>query len=255
MLLEFKNVEVLYANVILALKGVTIEVPEGQIITILGANGAGKSTILKAISGVLLLENGRVSRGEILLEGRRIDGMDPARIARSKISLVMEGRELFRSLSVEENLRVGTLMRRGDAEEVRRDLDVILSHFPRLKERGRQLAGTLSGGEQQMLVISMALMTRPRLLLLDEPSLGLAPLMAESVIREVKNINRDLKTTILLVEQNASLSLPVSQFVYVVSNGEVALKSRADEIRGTDISRYYLGAERRKENEGSDPSR
>jgi branched-chain amino acid transport system ATP-binding protein len=241
MLLEIKDIEVLYGNVILALKGVSLEVSEGNIVTILGANGAGKSTILKAISGVLMLENGRVSRGKIFFKGGRIDGMDPAEVARSKISLVMEGRELFRSLTVEENLRVGTLMRREDKKEIRRDLELILSYFPRLKERKGQLAGTLSGGEQQMLVIAMALMTRPKLLLLDEPSLGLAPLMAESVMNQIKNINRNLRTTILLVEQNASLSLPISQFVYVIANGRVALKSTAEEIKGKEISQYYLG--------------
>jgi len=224
MLLEFKDVEVLYSNVILALKGVSLEVSEGNIVTILGANGAGKTTILKAISGVLILE------------------MDPAEIARSRISLVMEGREIFRSLTVEENLRVGTLMRVEDKKEIRRDLELILSYFPRLQERKGQVAGTLSGGEQQMLVIAMALMTRPKLLLLDEPSLGLAPLMAEFVMNEVKRINENLKTTILLVEQNASLSLPISQFVYIIANGRVALKSTAEEIKGKEISQYYLGA-------------
>jgi len=241
MLLEFKNVEVLYSNIILALKGVSIEVAEGSIVTILGANGAGKTTILKAISGILILENGRVNKGEVLFEGKRIDGKDPAEIARTKISLIMEGREFFRSLTVEENLRVGTLIRKDDKKKIRNDLEVILQYFPILKERNRQIAGTLSGGEQQMLVIAMALMTKPKLLLLDEPSLGLAPLVAELVFKEVKNINENLRTTILLVEQNASLSLPISQFVYVIANGLVALKSTAEEIKSKEISQYYLG--------------
>lgn len=241
MLLEVKNVEVLYNNIILALKGVSLEVSEGNIVTILGANGAGKTTILKAISGILILENGRVTKGEILFEGRRMDGRDPAEIARSKISLVMEGRELFRTLTVEENLRVGTLIRKDDKKEIRRDLEIILQYFPRLEERKKQIAGTLSGGEQQMLVIARALMTKPKLLLLDEPSLGLAPLVAEMVFTEVKKINKNLNTTILLVEQNASLALPISQFVYVITNGVVALKSTAEEIKGKEISKYYLG--------------
>ena len=241
MLLDFRNVEVLYSNVIPALKGVTIEVSSGNIVTILGANGAGKTTILKAISGILTLENGRVNKGEIFFEGRRIDGADPAEIARLKISLVMEGRELFRSLTVEENLKVGTLIRKDEKKDIRHDWEVILQYFPQLKERKRQIAGTLSGGEQQMLVIAMALMTRPKLLLLDEPSLGLAPLMAEFVIQEVKNINENLKTTILLVEQNASLSLPISQSIYVITHGLVALKSSAEEIKVKEISHYYLG--------------
>lgn len=241
MLLEVKNIEVLYNNVILALKGVTIEVSEGNVVTILGTNGAGKTSILKAISGILTIENGKVSNGEILFEGKRIENEDPAEIARSKISLVMEGRELFRNLTVEENLKVGTLIRKDNKKEIRNDLEVILQYFPILKERKRQIAGTLSGGEQQMLVISMALMTRPKLLLLDEPSLGLAPLIAELVFSEVRNINKNLKTTILLVEQNASLSLPISQYIYVITNGLVALKSTAEEIKGKDISQYYLG--------------
>jgi len=241
MLLEFKNIEVLYNNVILALKGVTIEVSEGNIVTILGANGAGKTTILKAISGILTIENGKVSNGEILFEGKRIENKEPAEIARSKISLVMEGRELFRTLTVEENLKVGTLIRKDNKKEIHNDLEGIFQYFPILKERKRQIAGTLSGGEQQMLVISMALMTRPKLLLLDEPSLGLAPLIAELVFSEVKNINKNLRTTILLVEQNASLSLPISQYIYVITNGLVTLKSTAEEIKGKDISQYYLG--------------
>ena len=241
MLLEVKNIEVLYNNVILALKGDTIEVSEGNVVTILGTNGAGKTSILKAISGILTIENGKVSNGEILFEGKRIENEDPAEIARSKISLVMEGRELFRNLTVEENLKVGTLIRKDNKKEIRNDLEVILQYFPILKERKRQIAGTLSGGEQQMLVISMALMTRPKLLLLDEPSLGLAPLIAELVFSEVRNINKNLKTTILLVEQNASLSLPISQYIYVITNGLVALKSTAEEIKGKDISQYYLG--------------
>ncbi|OGP90439.1 MAG: ABC transporter ATP-binding protein [Deltaproteobacteria bacterium RBG_16_47_11] len=241
MLLEVKNVEVLYNNIILALKGVSLEVSEGNIVTILGANGAGKTTILKAISGILILENGRVTKGEILFEGRRMDGKDPAEIARSKISLVMEGRELFRTLTVEENLRVGTLIRKDDKKEIRRDLEIILQYFPRLEERKKQIAGTLSGGEQQMLVIARALMTKPKLLLLDEPSLGLAPLVAEMVFTEVKKINKNLNTTILLVEQNAFLALPISQFVYVITNGVVALKSTAEEMKGKEISKYYLG--------------
>lgn len=243
MLLEFKNIEVFYNNVILALKGVTIEVSEGNIVTILGANGAGKTSILKAISGILTIENGKVSNGEILFEGKRIENKDPAEIARSKISLVMEGRELFRTLTVEENLKVGTLIRKGHKKEIRNDLEVIFQYFPILKERKRQIAGTLSGGEQQMLVISMGLMTKPKLLLLDEPSLGLAPLIAELVFGEVENINKNLRTTILLVEQNASLSLPISQYIYVITNGLVAYKSTAKEIKGKDISQYYLGME------------
>jgi branched-chain amino acid transport system ATP-binding protein len=241
MLLNYKNVEVLYNNIILALKGVTLEVTEGSIVSILGANGAGKSTILRSISGLLSLEDGRVSSGEIYFEGKRIDGMEPSQIARSRISMVVEGRGLFRSLSVEENLKVGTLMRKDGKKKIREDLDVVFQIFPVLKERRMQISGTMSGGEQQMLCIAMGMMTKPKLLLLDEPSLGLAPIVSEQVFEAVKRINIELGTTILLVEQNAFLSLAISDFAYVMTIGNIALKARAEELVGKDISRYYLG--------------
>jgi branched-chain amino acid transport system ATP-binding protein len=244
MLLELKDAEVRYSNIILALKGVTVQVPEGNIVSLLGPNGAGKSTVLKSISGLLALENGRLSRGEIIFEGKRIDGMAPAKVARSGISQVMEGREIFRSLTVEENLKVGCLMRKDGKSHVRDDLETVLEYFPVLKARKRQIAGTLSGGEQQMLAISMALMTKPKILLLDEPSLGLAPLMSEQVFEAIKKINADLRMTILLVEQNAFLSLPISDFAYIITNGQVVLKATSDELLNKDISRYYLGATR-----------
>lgn len=241
MLLNYKNVEVLYSNIILALKGVTLEVNEGDIVSILGANGAGKSTILRSISGLLSLEGGRVSSGEIYFEGNRIDGIEPSQIARSGISMVVEGRGLFRSLNVEENLRVGTLMRKDGKKKLREDLDTVFQIFPILKERRTQISGTMSGGEQQMLCIAMAMMTKPKLLLLDEPSLGLAPLLSELVFEAVKKINVELGTTILLVEQNVFLSLAISDFAYVITIGEVAVKAKAEELAGKDISRYYLG--------------
>lgn len=242
MLLELNDAEVRYSNIILALKGVTVQVPEGNIVSLLGPNGAGKSTVLKSISGLLALENGRISRGEIYFDGKRIDGMDPAKVARSGISLVMEGREIFRSLTVEENLKVGCLMRKDGKNHVREDFENVLTFFPVLKARRRQIAGTLSGGEQQMLAISMALMTKPKILLLDEPSLGLAPLMSEQVFEAIAKINADMGMTILLVEQNAFLSLPISNFAYIITNGKVALKAAADELINKDISSYYLGA-------------
>jgi branched-chain amino acid transport system ATP-binding protein len=242
MLLHYKNVEVLYNNIILALKGVTLEVTEGMIVTILGANGAGKSTILKSISGLLSLEGGRVSNGEIMFEGKRIDGVEPSMIARSRISMVVEGRGLFRSLNVEENLRVGTLMRKDGRKKIREDFDVIFQIFPVLKDRRMQISGTMSGGEQQMLCIAMGMMTKPKLLLLDEPSLGLAPIISEQVFEAIKRINVELGTTILLVEQNAFLSLAISDFAYVITLGHVAAKGKAGEFVGKDISHYYLGA-------------
>jgi branched-chain amino acid transport system ATP-binding protein len=242
MLLNYKNIEVLYNNIILALKGVTLEVVEGSIVSILGANGAGKSTILRSISGLLSLEGGRVSKGEIYFEGKRIDGVEPSVLARSRISMVVEGRGLFRSLSVEENLKVGTLIRKDGKKKIREDLDVVFQIFPVLKDRRMQISGTMSGGEQQMLCIAMGMMTKPKLLLLDEPSLGLAPIISEQVFEAIKRINVELGTTILLVEQNAFLSLAISDFAYVITLGQVAAKGQAEEFVGKDISHYYLGA-------------
>ncbi len=241
MLLVCRNVEVLYDDAILALNGITLEVPQRSVVSILGANGAGKSTILKAISGLLSLEGGCVSSGEIFFEGKRIDGMEPSQIARSGISMVMEGRGLFRSLSVEENLKVGTLMRRDGRRKIRENLDAIFQIFPVLKERRVQIAGTMSGGEQQMLSIAMSMMTKPKLLLLDEPSLGLAPLVSEQVFEAIKRLNAELGITILLVEQNAFFSLAISDFIYVITLGTVAATGRATEFLGRDISHYYLG--------------
>ncbi len=241
MLLKCKNVEVLYGDIILALKGISLEVAERNVVSILGANGAGKSTLLRSISGLLSLEGGRVRAGEICFEGKRIDGVEPSQVARSGISMVMEGRGLFRTLSVEENLKVGTLMRKDGGKKIREDLDAIFQIFPVFKERRVQIAGTMSGGEQQMLSIAMAMMTKPKLLLLDEPSLGLAPLVSEQVFEAVKRLNAELGTTILLVEQNAFFSLAISDFVYVVTLGKVAAMGRADEFLGKDISHYYLG--------------
>ena len=205
-MLRLNNVQVIYSDVILVLKGLSLEVAEGQIVALLGANGAGKTTTLKAISGLLKTESGRVTDGSIEFTDRRIDGMDPEDICRRGIVQVMEGRKVLETLTVEENLRIGAYTRK-DPEGVQRDLRMIYDYFPVLVARRHQVAGYLSGGEQQMLVIGRALMARPKLLLLDEPSLGLAPLLVREIFDIIRKINDEQKTTFLLVEQNAQIAL------------------------------------------------
>jgi branched-chain amino acid transport system ATP-binding protein len=240
-MLRLNNVEVIYSDVILVLKGLSLEVPAGEIVALLGANGAGKTTTLKAISGLLKTEAGRVTDGRIDLMGRRIDGLDPEEICRLGIVQVMEGRKVLESLSVEENLRIGAYTRR-DPEGVRRDLETIYAYFTRLVERRTQLAGYLSGGEQQMLVIGRALMANPKLLLLDEPSLGLAPLLVREIFDIIQKINAERGTTILLVEQNAQIALGIAHRGYIMENGRIVLDGPAAKLRGNaDVREFYLG--------------
>jgi branched-chain amino acid transport system ATP-binding protein len=220
---------------VVALRGVSLEVPEGGIITILGANGAGKSTTLRSISGLV-----RISRGSIEFMGQRIDHLSPEAIVQRGISQVPEGRQIFDELTVEENLRLGAYTRR-DGAGVRRDMARVYDYFPVLVERRKQTASTLSGGEQQMLAIGRALMARPRLLLLDEPSLGLAPLITRGIFEIVRGIN-DEGITVLLVEQNARLALGIAQFGYVLESGTVALADTSESLRqNEDVRRSYLG--------------
>jgi len=216
-------------------------VEHGQIVALLGANGAGKTTTLRAISGLLKAEEGRVTDGTIELEGRRIDGRDPEAIVRMGVFQVMEGRRVFENLTVDENLRVGAYTRR-DQGGVRRDSETVYRYFPRLKERRRQMAGYLSGGEQQMLVIGRALMARPRLVLLDEPSLGLAPMLVREIFAIVRRLNQEERLTILLVEQNASVALGIADYGYVMEGGRVVLDGPAARLReNEDVKEFYLG--------------
>jgi branched-chain amino acid transport system ATP-binding protein len=238
-LLSVRNIEVVYDEVILVLRGLSLDVPRGAVVALLGANGAGKSTTLKAISGLLKTENGEVTRGEIVFDGERIDGGDPVRTVRRGISQVMEGRRIIADLTALENLRLGAFTRRD--KEVARDIDMVLSYFPRLKER-TALAGYLSGGEQQMLAIGRALMARPRLILMDEPSMGLSPLLVKEVFGIIRDINRDLGVTILLVEQNARAALSVASYGYIMDQGKVVLDGTADALRDNeDVKEFYLG--------------
>ena len=240
-MLRLNNVEVIYSDVILVLKGLSLAVEHGQIVALLGANGAGKTTTLRAISGLLKAEEGRVTDGTIELEGRRIDGRDPEAIVRMGVFQVMEGRRVFENLTVDENLRVGAYTRR-DQGGVRRDSETVYRYFPRLKERRRQMAGYLSGGEQQMLVIGRALMARPRLVLLDEPSLGLAPMLVREIFAIVRRLNQEERLTILLVEQNASVALGIADYGYVMEGGRVVLDGPAARLReNEDVKEFYLG--------------
>jgi branched-chain amino acid transport system ATP-binding protein len=238
-LLDVRNIEVVYDEVILVLRGLSLSVPAGAIVALLGANGAGKSTTLKAISGLLRTENGEVTRGEILLGGERIDGVDPDLIVRRGIFQVMEGRRIVADMTPLENLRLGAFTRtdRGVAD----DLEMVLAYFPRLKER-TGLAGYLSGGEQQMLAIGRALMARPKLILMDEPSMGLSPLLVKEVFGIISRINRDLGVTILLVEQNARAALQVASYGYVMEQGKIVLDGTAAELaENEDVKEFYLG--------------
>ena len=240
-MLQVHNIEVIYNDAILVLKGMSLRVREGQIVALLGPNGAGKSTTLKAISGLLKSEEGEVTDGDIRLLGKRIDRLEPEEIVRLGIFQVMEGRRVFEDLTADENILMGAYTRQ-DAAGVKRDHDLVFDYFPRLKERRHQLAGYLSGGEQQMLAISRALMARPKIMLLDEPSLGLAPLLVKEIFSIIRKINQEEKTTILLVEQNANLALSIADFGYIMENGRIVLDGESDKLKANeDVKRFYLG--------------
>jgi branched-chain amino acid transport system ATP-binding protein len=238
-LLAVNNLEVVYNDVILVLRGLNLSVPEGKIVALLGANGAGKSTTLKAISGLLHAEDGAITRGEVVFAGERLNGLAPDRIVRRGIFQVMEGRRIVADMTVHENLRLGAHTRRDG--EVKEDLDRVYAYFPRLKERSG-LAGYLSGGEQQMLAIGRALMARPRLILMDEPSMGLSPLLVGEVFGIIRRLNRELGLTILLVEQNARLALDAASHGYIMEQGKIVLDGPAEALReNEDVKEFYLG--------------
>ena len=240
-MLKVNNIEILYHEVILALKGVSLAVPPHGVVALLGANGAGKSTTLKAISGLLKHENGRVAEGSIEFLGERIDRRSAEEIARMGIIQVIEGRRVFEHLTVEQNLRVGGHSR-GDGSALADGLEMVYHYFPRLKERRTVAAGFVSGGEQQMLVIGRALMAGPKLLLLDEPSMGLAPLLIKEIFEIITRLNQKEGISILLVEQNAKLALSVAQYAYVLENGRVVMDGDSEKLReNPDIRDFYLG--------------
>lgn len=234
-LLQVRNIETYYGP-IMAIKGVSLDVEEGDIVTILGANGAGKSTILKTISGVMDPE-----KGTIEFMDQRIDGMSPDKIVRMGITQVPEGREIFHDLTVKENLMMGAYLRK-DRSETQEDLEIVHDYFPVLKARGSQLGGNMSGGEQQMLAIGRAIMATPKLLLLDEPSLGLAPFLVKEIFEIIKRVNDEQKTTILLVEQNALIALSLARIGYVLELGRIVKEDTCKELmENEDVKEFYLG--------------
>ena len=241
-LLSVNNIEVIYDHVILVLKGVSLEVPEQGIVALLGANGAGKSTTLKAISTLLRAERGDITKGSIEFEGNRIDKLSSAELVKRGVIQVMEGRHCFEHLTVEENLLTGAYTRRDGAAAIQRDLELVYSYFPRLKSRRRAQAGYTSGGEQQMVAIGRALMSRPKMILLDEPSMGLAPQLVEEIFENVARLNQDEGVTFLLAEQNTNIALRYANHGYILENGRVVLDGSASELReNTDVKEFYLG--------------
>lgn len=240
-LLQINNIEVKYQNVILVLRGVSFQVDQGSIVALLGSNGAGKTTTLKAISGLLRTEEGKVTDGSIEFEGKRIENGDPQVIAGLGIIQVMEGRRVLESLTVDENLRAGALIS-GRGAKLKRNLDTVYGYFPKLQDLRHQRSGYLSGGEQQMLLLGRALMAEPKLLLLDEPSLGLAPIMVEEIYQIIRRINDEKKITILLVEQNAKSALSVAERGYIMENGRIVLDDSASRLMNNeDVKEFYLG--------------
>ena len=239
--LAVNNIEVIYDQVILVLRGLSLAVGAGEIVALLGSNGAGKSTLLKAISGLLPSEDGEITQGAIVYRDTRIERRDAAEIVRLGISQVMEGRRIFEHLTAEENLRAGAYARSRNGS-FRDDLELVYKYFPPLYERRRQAAGYLSGGEQQMLAIGRALMARPQLLMLDEPSLGLAPRLVAEIFGIIQRLNAELGTTVLVVEQNARSALEIASHGYVMENGRIVLDGPADELaKNPDVMEFYLG--------------
>lgn len=236
-ILQIKNLESYYGP-IMALRGVSLSVPEGQIVTVLGANGAGKTTLMKTITGIMDPE-----KGQVLFEGKDIARADPAKIVRSGMVHVPEGREIFPLLSIEENLDMGAYTRH-DKAGVQADKELVFSYFPILKDRRTQMAGTLSGGQQQMLAIGRGLMARPKVMLLDEPSLGLSPLLVKEIFAIVRRLNREQKVTMLLVEQNAKVALDVADYGYVMELGRIVMDGPAEDLKASkDIQEFYLGVQ------------
>ena len=239
-MLELKNIEVVYNEVVLVIKGLSLKVNKGEIVSLLGANGAGKSTTLKAISGLLKNEDGEVTKGNIHFLDKEITYVNPSDIVKNGLFQVMEGRRCIADMTVEENLRLGAHTRK-DRRNITQDIGTVLNYFPRLKER-KGLSGYLSGGEQQMLAIGRALMAKPKIILMDEPSMGLSPLLVKEVFNIIEMLNKDLGITILLVEQNARLALKVSSRAYIMENGKIVLEGTSQELSNNeDVKEFYLG--------------
>jgi len=240
--LTVNNIEVVYNHVILVLKGVSLSVPKGDIVALLGANGAGKTTTLKAISNLLESERGEVTKGSIVFDGAEVHALTPNELVRRGCIQVMEGRRCFAHLTVEENLLTGAFTRRDGNTAIRRDLDLVYSYFPRLQERRTALAGFTSGGEQQMCAVGRALMSRPKMILLDEPSMGLAPQVVEEIFSIVCNLNQNEGVSFLLAEQNTNMALKYARYGYILENGRVVMDGEAQALReNEDVKEFYLG--------------
>jgi branched-chain amino acid transport system ATP-binding protein len=241
-LLEVNNIEVVYHDIIQVLRGVSLSVPEGGIVALLGTNGAGKTTTLRAISGLLKPENGFIKEGHIHFRGVDITNRLGTEVVRQGAVMVPEGRRVFKHLTVEENIRAGSITRKDGAASVRADFKLMREHFPRLARVSNRLAGYCSGGEQQMIAIARALMARPRMLMLDEPSLGLAPLLVREIFENITRINQEMKTTILVVEQNAKVALEVSRYAYIMESGKIVLEGTSNELKNNpDVKEFYMG--------------
>jgi branched-chain amino acid transport system ATP-binding protein len=241
-ILSVNNIEVIYDHVILVLKGVSLDVPKGGIVALLGANGAGKTTTLKAVSNLLHAERGDVTKGTIMFDGAEVQDLSPNELVRRGCIQVMEGRQCFAHLTVEENLLTGAFTRRDGKPAIKRDLDLVYSYFPKLSERKESLAGYTSGGEQQMCAIGRALMSRPKMILLDEPSMGLAPQIVEEIFRIVKDLNDKEGVSFLLAEQNTYMALRFARYGYILENGRVVMDGEAKALaENEDVKEFYLG--------------
>ena len=241
-LLSVNNIEVIYDHVILVLKGVSLSVPKGGIVALLGANGAGKTTTLKAISNILKAERGDVTKGNIQYKGNQIEKLNPSEVVKRGVVQVMEGRHCFEHLTVEENLLTGAYTRRASRKVIKQDLEMVYNYFPRLRERRSSQAGYTSGGEQQMVAVGRALMAKPEMILLDEPSMGLAPQVVEEIFAIVKDLNEKEGVSFLLAEQNTMVALRFSDFGYILENGRVVMEGNAKELsENEDVKEFYLG--------------
>jgi len=241
-ILRVNNIEVIYDHVILVLKGVSLAVPEGGIVALLGANGAGKTTTLKAISNLLRAERGEVTKGSVEYQGRQVDALTPNDLVKMGVVQVMEGRHCFGHLTVEENLLTGAYTRRDGSAEIKKDLEMVYDYFPRLRERRSSQAGYTSGGEQQMVAIGRAMMSRPKLILLDEPSMGLAPQLVDEIFEIVHTLNQKEGVSFLLAEQNTMVALRYATFGYILENGRVVMEGEAGKLaENDDVKEFYLG--------------
>jgi branched-chain amino acid transport system ATP-binding protein len=241
-LLEINNIEVVYNDIIQVLRGVSLNVPEGNIVALLGTNGAGKTTTLRAISGLLKPENGFIKEGYIKFGSKDITNCLGTEVVKEGAVMVPEGRHVFKHLTVDENIRVGSITRKDGLQNVRKDQGLMYDHFPRLARVTNRLAGYCSGGEQQMIAIARALMSAPKMLMLDEPSLGLAPLLVKEIFENVQRINREMDATILIVEQNARMALEISNYAYIMESGKVVLEGPSGELKNNpDVKEFYMG--------------